>query len=371
MRGALLAVVGLGVGLPGCGSPAPMTEQALGRALFFDPALSEPAGQACADCHSERMAFSDPEDDRSSAGVRRDRFGFRNTPTAMYARFAPPLHLDPATGRMAGGLFWDGRAGTLEAQAAQPLLNPIEMNNPSKARVVEKVRRAAYARGFGDVYGPDALADVDAAFANVGRALAAFERTPAFAPFASRYDRYLAGQEALTPQERRGLAIFEDPARGNCAACHPSRPGPHGQPPLFTDFSYANLGIPRWGNSPYLRLPPELNPEGEAFVDRGLGRTTRDPRQDGKFKAPTLRNVARTYPYGHNGYFRTLREALAFLVTREIVPCGKAAEPACTAPEVPANVEPWVGHLPLSAADVEDLTAFLQTLTDEPPSPPR
>jgi len=362
MRGALLAIVGI----LGCGSPARMSEQELGRALFFDPALSEPAGQACADCHSDRMAFSDPEDERSSAGVHRDRFGFRNSPTAMYSRFSPPLHLDRTTQRMAGGLFWDGRAGTLEAQAAQPLLNPIEMNNPSKERVAEKVRRASYARGFRDVYGANALADAETAFANVGRALAAYERTQPFAPFASRYDQYLAGTEKLTAQELRGLAIFEDPARGNCAGCHPSRPGPDGRPPLFTDFSYANLGVPRWRNSQYLRLPPELNPEGEAFVDRGLGKTTSDPRHDGKFKAPTLRNVARTYPYGHNGYFQTLREVVEFLATRAIAPCGKTADPACTAPEVPANVEPWVGHLPLTEADIEDLLAFLQTLTDEP-----
>jgi cytochrome c peroxidase len=363
MRGSILAVV---AAVAGCSSPAaPMTEQELGRALFFDPALSEPAGQACADCHSDKMFFSDPEDERSSAGAIRDRFGFRNAPTAMYARFAPPLGHD-AAGRYTGGLFWDGRASTLEEQAGGPLLNPIEMNNPSKQRVVEKVRRAAYARGFRDVYGAKALDDVDAAFASVTRALAAFERTPAFAPFASRYDRYLAGTGTLTAEEQRGLAAFEDPARGNCASCHPSRPGKGGTPPLFTNHAYANLGLPRWGNSPFYRLPTELNPDGEAFVDRGLGKTTGDARHDGQFRVPTLRNVARTFPYGHNGYFQTLREVVAFLSAREVAPCGKTADPSCTAPEVPANVEPWVGRLGLSPADVDDLVAFLGALTDEP-----
>ncbi len=280
--------------------------------------------------------------------MHRDRFGFRNSPTAMYSRFSPPLRLDRTTQRMAGGLFWDGRAGTLEAQAAQPLLNPIEMNNPSKERVAEKVRRASYARGFRDVYGANALADAEAAFANVGRALAAYERTPPFAPFSSRYDQYLAGTETLPAQELRGLAIFEDPARGNCAGCHPSRPGRPGgrrcSPTSPTRTSACRAGA----TASTCRLPPELNPEGEAFVDRGLGKTTGDPRHDGKFKAPTLRNVARTYPYGHNGYFQTLREVVEFLATRAIAPCGKTADPACTAPEVPANVEPWVGHLPLT-----------------------
>jgi len=361
MRARLLAVVVLA----GCGSATPMTEQELGRALFFDPQLSDPAGQACADCHAAGTAFSDPEDERSSAGVLRDRFGIRNTPTAMYASFAPSLRRDPATRRFTGGLFWDGRAGTLEEQAAMPMLNPLEMNNPTKQHVVDKVRRSAYARGFRDVYGPDALADVDAAFANVTRALAAFERTPAFAPFASRYDRYLTGTGTLTPAEQRGLALFEDPARGNCASCHPSRPGADGRPPLFTSFAYANLGVPRWKNSPFYLLPPELNPDGDRFIDRGLGKTTADPQQDGKFRVPTLRNVARTFPYGHNGYFRTLRETLDFMNARQLVPCGQTADPSCTAPEVPANVEPWVGHLGLAGGDLDDLVAFLQTLTDE------
>jgi cytochrome c peroxidase len=362
MRALVLAVVAA----IGCGSPAPMTEQELGRALFFDPALSEPAGQSCADCHAAELAFSDPEDERTSAGIVPGRVGFRNSQTAMYASYAPPLRRDPAGQRYTGGLFWDGRADTLEAQAALPLLNPLEMNNPSKAHVVEKVRRSSYARGFRDVYGPDALADVDAAFAHVTRALAAFERTPPFAPFSSRYDRYLAGTGTLSPQELRGRAVFEDPARGDCASCHPSRPGPDGRPPLFTDFSYGNLGIPRWHNGMFLVLPPALNPDGERFIDRGLGKTAGDPRQDGKFRVPTLRNVAITFPYGHNGYFRTLREMLEFLNARHVEPCGRAAEPSCTAPEVPANVEPWVGRLGLGRAELDDLAAFLETLTDAP-----
>lgn len=366
MRASLFVVVAVvGCGGGSSSQPMPKTEHELGRALFFDPELSEPAGQACADCHAAEMAFSDPEDERSSAGVLRDRFGFRNSQTAMYASFAPPLRHDAAARRHTGGLFWDGRANTLEEQAALPLLNPLEMNNPSKERIVEKVRRG-YARAFRNIYGPGALADADTGFANTGRALAAFERTQAFAPFASRYDGYLAGATTLTAQELRGLAVFEDPARGNCASCHPSRPGADGKPPLFTDFSYANLGIPKWKNSQFYHLPPELNPDGPDFVDRGLGKTTGDAAQDGKFRVPTLRNVARTFPYGHNGYFQTLREVIEFKAARKIEPCGQTADPSCTAPEVPANVEPWVGRLSLDAGDIDDLIAFLETLTDLP-----
>ena len=127
-----------------------------------------------------------------------------------------------------------------------------------------------------------------------------------FSPFSSKYDHYLAGTVALTAAEQRGLEIFEDPARGNCAACHPSRPGADGAPPMFTNYGYANLGVPRYDNNLFYVQPATFNPDGAAYVDRGLGRTTDDPPQDGKFRTPTLRNIARTAPYGHNGYFNNL-----------------------------------------------------------------
>src|SRR5205814_1553958 len=146
-------------------------------------------------------------------------------------------------------LFWDGRADTLEQQAAGPLLNPLEMNNPDKAAVVEQVRRAAYAPGFRELFGPHALDDVEGAFARICDVIAAFERSETVAPFSSKYDHYLAGTATLTDQERRGLAVFEDPARGNCASCHPSRPAADGSPPLFTTFEYANLGLPKYANN--------------------------------------------------------------------------------------------------------------------------
>jgi cytochrome c peroxidase len=363
-----------------CGAvePAGITREELGSALFNDPRLSEPQGMSCADCHDANTAFSDPEDDRTSAGVLRDRFGFRNSQTVMYGSYAPPLHRDPVTGRMIGGLFWDGRAASFEAQAAAPLLNPIEMNNPDKATVVAKVRRAPYARDFRRVFGPAALDDTDRAFEHIGEAIAAFERTAPFAPFSSKYDRYLAGDELLTESEARGLAIFEDPARGNCAGCHPSRPAPDGTPPLFTDFSYANLGLPKFGNNPFYTLSRDLNPEGEAFIDHGLRATTGDPAHDGMFRVPTLRNITRTGPYGHNGYFRRLPEMLDFINTRDVgstettggcsrlpgvppVPC------AWPTPEVPATVDRvHTGNLGLSDQDIADLLAFLATLVDEP-----
>jgi cytochrome c peroxidase len=312
------------------------------------------------------------------------RFGSRNAQSAMYARFTPPLQFDAAQQRWFGGQFWDGRAQTLEDQAVGPLLNPLEMNNPNKATVVEAVRRADYAPAFRELFGPRSLDDVDAAFGRITELLAAFERSAPFMPFSSRYDRYLAGEVALTEPEQRGLAIFEDPARGNCASCHPSRPGPDGSPPMFTDWSYGNLGIPKYGNNKFLIQPAPFNPDGEHYIDHGLMITVGDPAQDGKFRVPTLRNVAVTAPYGHNGYFENLAYMIDFLNTRDlgsrdVGTCSRTSPQALCAwpgPEVPATVDRTthagtghgMGHLGLSDPEISDLLAFLGALTDEPPN---
>jgi len=366
-------LLALAVVLVGCAEESsPTTERAaLGRLIFDDPALSRPPGQACADCHAARVAFRDPESDHAtSAGAIASRFGARNAPSTMYAPYIPELVLDPIAGEYTGGQFWDGHAAALEDQAALPLLNPIEMNNPDKATVVAAIARAPYARRFAATFGP--LDDVDAAFAHVAEALAAYERSPAMSPFDSKYDRYLAGTASLTAEERRGLAIFEDPARGNCASCHPSRPGPDGAPPMFTTYGYANLGVPRYANSAFFTQPRALNPAGPSYIDHGLMGTTGAPRDDGRFRIPTLRDVARTAPYGHNGYFASLPYILDFLNTRdvgstEVGTCSRATPTATCAwppPEVPRNLDPRVGHLGLSPDDLEALAAFLATLDD-------
>lgn len=378
MRASNFAALAAGISLAavGCSASSPVTREQLGSQVFADTALSQPEGQSCADCHTARVAFRDPESSRStSMGAVAGRFGVRNAPTAMYARYIPPLHLDRGSGRWIGGLFWDGRAGSLEDQAAGPLLNPLEMNNPDKARVVAAVRRAPYTPAFRELFGPAALDDVDTAFGHVTEVIAAFERTSGFAPFSSRYDRYLAGEIALTEPEQRGLAIFEDPRRGNCAGCHPSRPGPAGAPPLFTDGSYANLGIPKYENNKFYVQPPAFNPAGDRYIDHGLAATVDDPAQDGKFRVPTLRNIAVTPPYGHNGYFQNLPYLIDFLNTRDIGSrdvgtCSRISpEARCAWPaaEVPATVDASIGHLGLSDDDIADLVAFLGALTDEAP----
>lgn len=150
-----------------------------------------------------------------------------------------------------GGQFWDGRAATLEEQAKGPFLNPVEMANPDKRSVVHKVRRAAYAVQFDSIYGRGALDDVEQAYELIVDAIAAFERTAEFRPFTSKYDGWLAGKTRLTEQELRGLKLYEDDKKGNCAACHPSQRGLNGEPPLFTDFTYVNLGVPRHPQNPF------------------------------------------------------------------------------------------------------------------------
>lgn len=357
-------------------SPSPNTSTTpaqLGALLFSDPSLSEPVGQACADCHDARVAFRDPEADHStSMGVVAGRFGSRNSQSPMYAALVPALHYDPEVLQTIGGLFWDGRADSLEDQANGPLMNPLEMANPSKQVIVDKLRLGSNADAFRAAFGDDALDDVDSAYAYLTTALAAFERTPTFAPFSSRYDRYLAGTAALSRSEKHGLAIFEDPARGNCASCHPSRPSADGAPPMFTNYAYANLGIPAYANNLFYEQPPPLNPDGAKYIDRGLGRTLDDRREDGKFRTPTLRNISRTAPYGHNGYFSNLSYFIDFLNTRdlgstEVGTCSRAQEEArCAwpAPEVTTTLDHHVGRLVLSESDIDDLVVFLETLDD-------
>lgn len=358
-------------------SPAhPLTPKAeLGRQIFFDTRLSEPAGQACGSCHAPNRHFTDPDKRTpTSAGVLPSRFGNRNTPSAMYADHSPPRSYDPKLGMYFGGQFWDGRAATLEEQAKAPFLNPLEMANPDAATVIAKVRAASYAPLFKQVFGPTALDNTKQAFGMLADALAEFERGAKLNRFSSKYDAYLAGTATLTPQEENGLALFEAPEKGGCASCHASQPSGDGTPPLFTDFSYHNLGVPKNPANPFYALPPELNPDGADSVDLGLGGAVGKPEQYGKFKTPSLRNVARTGPYTHNGYFHSLRGLVAFYNSRDVKPAcstpqikeSAALRKGCwPAPEVAANLNiDQLGNLGLSDSEIDAIVAFLLTLTD-------
>jgi len=361
-------------GICAAGDSAAAGKAQLGRLLFFDATLSEPAGQSCASCHDPAVAFIDPDTAKpTSKGVHAGRFGSRNTPSAMYMAFSPAFHFDKQEGVYVGGQFWDGRAATLEEQAKAPFLDPLEMANPDQRAVVEKVRRAAYAGQFDEVFGKDALAVVEPAFERIVAALAAFERTAEFQPFTTKHDAWLEGRAKLTRQELRGLALFNDEKKGNCAACHPSQRRADGGLPLFTDFTYDNLGVPKNPENPFYGQDKAWNPQGAKFVDRGLGGVVKKRSEDGKFKVPTLRNIARTAPYMHNGYFRTLRGVVAFYNDRDVRPACKGEATEAEAQqrrcwpraEVRRNVNTEeMGRLGLNEQEVEDIVAFLQTLSD-------
>ena len=338
----------------------------LGRKIYFDTSLSTPPGQSCASCHTPAAGFADPDHALPvSRGVIKSRTGFRSAPTAAYAKFIPPLYYDADGETYVGGLFWDGRVDSLAAQAQFPFLNPVEMHNPDQQTVVAKIRRGTYAPLFNKVFGAAALNtnNFPTAYQQVTVAIAAFESTPLFSPFTSKFDYYLKGKARLTLPEQRGLALYNGQA--NCFACHPSTAA-DGQPgPMFTDFTYDNIGIPKNWDIPFLYLPPNLNPAGTNFVDYGLANTVAkfDPdhaaEQAGRFKVPTLRNLALTAPYGHNGYFKTLKDIVHFYNTRDVPSAGW---PAGEVPETVNHDE--LGDLGLTDAEENDLVAFLKTLTD-------
>jgi cytochrome c peroxidase len=285
------------------------------------------------------------------------------------------FHFDEE-GTPTGGFFWDGRADSLAQQAAGPLLNAREMANPDKASVVAKIARTSWANEFKTVFGENILKDVDLAFDKLTLALAQYQiEDAALNAYSSKYDAWLRGATTLTAQEARGLALFNDPGKGNCASCHTSSRASDGSHPLFTDFTYDNLGLPR-----NMQIPANADP---AYFDLGLcARAELSSRSElcGAFKVPSLRNVALRQTYFHNGYFKTLKEALTFYVQRDtqpqkwypLNPDGTVNKFNDLPPTLQGNVNtseaPYdrrLGDLPaLSDAEVDDVITFLRTLTD-------
>jgi cytochrome c peroxidase len=346
-------------------------KEILGMHIYFDKDLSVPEGQSCASCHDPKFGFSEPDTDRAvSQGAITERFGNRNSPTAAYAAFSPEPHWDKGT--YTGGQFWDGRAANLAEQAKGPFLNPLEMNNPSKLSVINKIQQSEYENLFKKVYGDDAFEDVNIAYEYTADAIAAFEMTDKVNRFNSKYDRYLAEEVELTKEEKLGLNLFNNPKKGNCATCHPSTAGPYSDKPLFTDFTYDNLGVPSnlgmYGDSLFLKyyypfyyppIAPQFNPDGLDFVDYGLGAILNMESEMGKMKVPTLRNVEKTPPYMHNGVFDNLYDVVHFYNTRDVEDWP--------APEVSANVNTEeLGDLKLTPKEEMAIVAFMKTLTDEP-----
>jgi len=380
---SLILIISTGVlSLVGANGPTLTPLEQLGKDLFFDTDLSTPLGQSCATCHDPVVGFKGPDSDINNhgavyPGAVLTRSGNRAPPTAAYGGDSPVLYYDEIDEVWTGGMFWDGRAtgwtlgDPLAEQAMGPFLNPLEQNNPNARLVVVKVSMSEYAELFEAVWGPgslDFIDDVEGTYERIARSISAYESSSEVNPFSSKYDHFLVDEAELTEQEAWGLELFEGKAM--CSACHPA--------PLFTDFTYDNLGLPKNPENPFYDMPKKWNPDGEDWVDYGLGGFLKSAGYDpvdyepelGKHKVSTLRNVdMRPYEefvksYGHNGIFKSLEEIVHFYNTRDVE--------LWPPPEYPLNVNTdELGDLGLTADEEAAVVAFLKTLTDGfDPTPP-
>lgn len=345
------------------------TLEALGEALFFDVNLSKNRTQSCATCHDPEVGFVDPRETEAgrsvSLGDDGESLGDRIAPTAAYAMFTPSFEqLDKTAWR--GGMFWDGRAAGLAGQAGGPPLNPIEMGMPDKASVVARLaENDTYVASFKTLFG-DAIWDDDtAAYDAMTQAIAAFETTPFFAPFDSKYDRFLRGEVELSPQEELGRVLFTSEQFTNCNLCHQLRMSPIAQDEPFTNYEYHNIGTPvnkavRAANGVQ---GPDLGLLANPHVDTASA--------GGRFKVPTLRNVAVTGPYMHNGVFEDLRTVVLFYNKYNTLDKARQINPETgkpwAMPEIPQNLAvDELTHGPaLDDKRVDALVAFMKTLTDQ------
>lgn len=298
-----------------CGSAvaAPHSDEIsdLGRALFFDTNLSINRNQSCASCHDPGQAFSDSRDNGVSGAVSLGddgvSLGDRNTPGTTYAFLIPDFHKNDKD-EYVGGYFLDGRAATMVDQAAAPFVNPLEMAMPDVAAVVDRVREnPAYVESFRKNYGESIFLDSDKAFRALTESIVAFERTALFAPFDSKYDRYLRGEYELTIEEELGRVLFFSQLI-NCSSCHLLDTREFSPGEIFSNHRYHNIGVP---TNKQVRA---RNGVDVSHRDLGLLENPEvgDPGLAGKFRVPSLRNVAVTGPYMHNGVFQDLATAILF-----------------------------------------------------------
>jgi len=366
--------------------PSVPAMSALGKALFFDPALSASGKLACASCHSPTHAYGPPNDlSVQLGGTGMNKTGVRAAPSLRYLQNVPPFseHFFENDGNDSedqgptGGYTWDGRVSSTHDQARIPLLSGHEMANGTVASVVAKLRTGRHAQTFRQVFGNDILDNEDTAFRAALMVLEVFQQTPSeFYPYDSKYDAFLRKQVKLSPQEMRGLQAFADPAKGNCASCHVSAIKQDGAFPAFTDFGHIAVGVPR-----NRTLAGNADP---AFFDLGLcgpDRTDLKDRADycGRFRTPSLRNVALRKTFFHNGAIHSLEDAVRFYAQRDTQPQKwyprKADGTVEKFDDLPpqyrgnVNMEPPFGGKPgdkpvLSEADVRDIVVFLKTLTD-------
>jgi cytochrome c peroxidase len=247
---------------------------ALGRRMFVDPSLSTSGNMSCASCHSPLDAFGPPNSLSVQLGGKDlQQSGIRAVPSLKYLQVTPQFteHFfdsddaadDSIDNGPTGGLTWDGRVDRGRDQARIPLLSPFEMANQDPAEFVARLRRTTYAGEFRPIFGDTVLAEPDKAFEAALEAFEVYQQgRNEFYPYSSKYDGYLAGKAEFTAEERRGLSLFEDPAKGNCARCHLSAPGKDGTPPQFTDYGLVAIGASR-----NTTIPANKDP---SFFDLGL-----------------------------------------------------------------------------------------------------
>lgn len=370
----------------------------LGKVLFHDQDLSFDRTQSCASCHNPANGFVDTRSNIStlgnfppagSLGDDQSSIGDRNAPTASYAAFSP--HFGCGTRARAasqqtsgigdyegflGGQFWDGRAADLQAQAGGPPLNPVEMNMPSKAAVVDRLQeKSEYVTAFQNLYGVEVFNDTDVAYAAMTESIAAFESKAkeTFYPFDSKYDRSLAGDYTYSPISKASLGkVLFFSSDFTCAACHQLRElGNKGE--VFSSFEYHNIGVPV---NTKLR---EAN--GVTALDNGLfnNPAVKSEAEKGKFKVPTLRNIAVTAPYMHNGIFNELETVIHFyqhakeraLHEKNGSVVSLVNNPETRLPWGDAEINQNIEHdllgknqINLDENEVEAMVCFLMSLTD-------
>jgi cytochrome c peroxidase len=393
---------------------APFSAMALlGRQIFYDPSLSSSGKLSCASCHSPDHAYGPPNDGPVMlGGSALSRQGARAVPSLTYLDRQPGFSIGPddpqaenvnlaelaalaqnstrvqktatQTSQSAanlvpqGGLFWDGRADTLQIQASGPLLDPREMDGGGIERVVEKLRHAPYTESFTGLFGENIFQNPQMLLSEAMFAVARYQiEEPDFHPYTSKFDYWLEGKARLTDSEMRGYRLFNDPEKANCGGCHISQPSLDGLPPLFTDHQYEALGAPR---NAALADNKDIK-----YFDLGVCGPIRTNIADqtqycGMFLTPTLRNTARRHAFFHNGVFQTLQQVLDFYNFRDTNPekiYPRAADgtvqkfndiPVQYQANVDVSDPPFNRHLgetpAMTAQDEADIIAFLKTLND-------
>lgn len=363
-------------------------EVELGKLLFHDKNLSKDRTQSCATCHDPLHAFIDSRNNEAqplgvSLGDDNSSIGVRNTPTAGYAKFSPNFSALPAgspadDNGFIGGQFLDGREDDLKGQAGGPPLNPVEMNMPDKALVIARIKENDnYIAAFQKFYGKNVFDNIDSAYLNMTKAIAKFEKTDQFSPFDSKWDRHLKGEYQLTFMEGVGKSVFFALNNSSCVNCHMINDQKTKiREPLqtFSNYKYFNIGVPENTALKNVIQSKGLHPGFLANGDMGLYENplANNEGLKGKFKTPTLRNIAVTGPYMHNGVFKELKTVLDFYDFRG---ASSGRESRKTNPETgvewgatsfPSTIDHGkLAMQKMGDGSIKGLECFLRLLTDK------